>query len=168
MKKNTGYSLMELMITVALIGIVSALAISPLLQDVPQHKVNNDIILVNQAIRTAKSTAIRTSETTTIDFSSADSAYGSKGGRILVRDNSGAIIKDFILNNGVLYNSTASTIASNKVIFNFKGQPVDSTGSTAGFDSSNNTVAVSAYNGTSAVATRILTVNPLTGSVEIN
>lgn len=168
MSKNKGFSLLELIITSVIIVVVSTIAISPLMDDVPEQKVRNDIILVEQAIKRAKSIAVRTSETVTVDFSSATAAYNGQGGRILIKNSDGTVVEDYILDSNVFYNPEYSTIENNQIIFDYKGQPVDSSGTTSGFSTDSNTVIISAYQGERNTANKTLMVRPFTGTVEID
>ena len=168
MKNFPAFSLLELLITCVMIGVIATMAISPVLQDLPQHKVNNDIMTVEQALTIAKSLASKVSGTVIVDFSQATSNNGDNGGLIQIKDNNGTMLKSFSMNKNVLYNSGSSTIANNEVWFNFKGQPMDSSGSISGFTSSSNTIVISYCSGGNCIASDSLEINPLTGSIDIN
>ncbi|OGI00619.1 MAG: hypothetical protein A2Y25_04505 [Candidatus Melainabacteria bacterium GWF2_37_15] len=167
MNNKKGFSLLELMVTVVLIGIVSTLAISTVFRDLPAHQAKNGIITVEQALKTAKSIAAKISETVTVDFALASSNNGDKGGIIQLKDSTGAVITIFALNKNVQYNAGSSTIVNNKVIFDFRGQPVDATGDVSGFDTTCNTIAIS-YKDNGVLASETIRVNPLTGSVDVD
>lgn len=143
------------MIVVVILGVVACLAISPMLGDMAQHEAKAGIFMAQQAILTGKSTASRLSQSITVDFSAS--------GVIRIKESDGTVLNTYTLEENVLYDSGHSTLVGRKVIFNFRGEPVDVTGSTAGFTTANNTVAVSCND-----ASYTLQINPVTGSVDVN
>lgn len=168
MFKRKGFTILELIIASVILGVVATMAISPVFGDLPEHKVNNDIITVEQALKMTKSEATKTSSLIITDFAQAASNNGDTGGLIQVKDSDGTVLRSFSMNKNVLYNSGASTIANNQVRFDYKGQPVDKFDGVRGFEESSNTISISFYNKQGAAATKSLEVQPVTGNIKIN
>ena len=168
MRKHKGFSLVELIIATIVVGVVASMAMAPVFGDLPEHKVKNDIITVEQALKIAKSEAAKTSDTVTADFALAASNNGEHGGLIQIKASDGVVLTSFSLNKSVLYNSGASTIANNQVRFDYRGQPIDSLGDVSGFTTAANTIAISFHDKHGIAATETLKVQPLTGNIKID
>ncbi len=159
---HKGFSLLELIIISVIIAVISTMAISGIMGDIPQHKIKNDLITVEQALKTAMSTAIKTSGTITADFNGA--AQGSSLGIIEIKNSDGNILDSFALNENIFYNPSDSSVENNMIKFDFKGRPVDSSGTTEGFDYAVNKVSISFYKNTTPVATGSIRIEPITAN----
>ncbi|OGI25417.1 MAG: hypothetical protein A2287_06685 [Candidatus Melainabacteria bacterium RIFOXYA12_FULL_32_12] len=169
MRKNSkqAFTLLEVLITFVIAGIIALMAIPTLMGQIKDWQVKEDILKVEQAIKEARSNAITRSRTCLIDFSQASTSNGQDGGLVQVKQGNGTLISQFYLSKNVLYNSTSSTISSNVIRFDFRGQPVDSSGATSGFTTSTNQVTISYYKGSTALASKSTTVTPVTGYAKI-
>ncbi|HSA06464.1 MAG TPA: hypothetical protein P5556_04735 [Candidatus Gastranaerophilales bacterium] len=168
MKKYKAYTVVELIITAVVITVIASIAISPVLKDLPEHKVKNDIITIERSLKIGKSEATKTSGTVIVDFSQATTNNGENGGLIQIKDSEGTVLDSFFLTKNALFNPESSTIANNEVRFDFKGQPVDSAGSTDNFTTFSNTIVISYYKDGNPIASKSLKISPVTGSVEID
>lgn len=168
MNKNTGFTLLELLITVLILGIISMLSISTVLSQVPGFKVKEDIKNVEQIIKKARSSAIKKSCTINADFSKALTNNGENGGIIEIKEQDGTVLDSVTLSHNILINTALTNIQNNNIAFDYRGQPLDNTGSSDGFDNTNNKVTISYYDGTTAKSTESLTVLPMTGNISDN
>lgn len=168
MKSRKGYSLTELLTALVIIGVISTIATSNLLTNIHKHTVQNDIMQVEQAIKLARSNAVKTSSIIEADFTKATTNNGDDGGIIEIKKSDGAVLTSVALSKNVQLNSTGSTIANKKIIFDFRGQPIDSTGDTDGFTDSNNKVTISYYRNSSPVFSKSLSVKPMIGDINNN
>lgn len=160
--KKSGFSLIELLITVALISVVSTMAIGTIFVDIPEHKVQDGLKDVEQIIKQAKSIAMRESTTIIVDFSSAASNQGDNGGLIEIEASDGTVFASYYLKKDVVFDSGSSTISGSELRLDYFGQPVDNAGAVTGFTDSNNTIALN-Y---SDVYTETIQIEPVTGNID--
>lgn len=165
MKIHSGFTLLELLVTFVILGIISLLAINGTIQQIPDFKVKEDVETVEQALKIARSTAIKKSCIIEADFSKASGNNGENGGIIEVKDQNGNIYESFVLNHNVYLNPSATTLENNVVDFDYRGTPIDNSGSAEGFDSSNNTVSISYYDGYNIKVSKNLKILPMTGNI---
>jgi Tfp pilus assembly protein FimT len=165
LEHKKAFTLMELLVIFVIIGILSLIGIPGLMSQLKDFQVKEDMMKVEQAIKEARSTAITASSTHLIDFSEANTNHGTNGGLIKVKKADGTVISELYLTKGVLYNSGSSNIASNVIRFDFKGQPVGSSGLTSEFTDSNNRVTISYISGTTPLVSKSLIVSPVTGYI---
>ncbi|EKE04148.1 MAG: hypothetical protein ACD_20C00101G0001 [uncultured bacterium] len=163
-----GFTMLEALITLVIIGVLSLIAVPSLMHQIKDWRVKEDSLIVEQAIKEARSNAITRSRTCLLDFSQAATHNGTNGGLVQVKQNDGTVISQFYLSDNVLYNNSASTISGDEIRFDFRGQPVDSSGATSGFTTSTNQVTISYYSGSTAIASKSITVTPVTGYTIIN
>lgn len=168
MKKTTGFTLLELLITILIIGLISSFAISSVLTQIPNFKVKEDIKSVEQALKKARSSAIKKSCIINADFSKAFSNNGEEGGIIEIKDTNGTLLDTVALSHNSLLNTSLSTIQNNIVSFDYRGQPVDSSGLVDGFNAANNKITISYYGGSTPKFSASLIVLPMTGNISRN
>ena len=168
MKKTTGFTLLELLITILIIGLISSLAVSSVLTQIPNFKVKEDIKSVEQALKKARSIAIKKSCIINADFSKALNNNGEEGGVIEIKDTNGTVLDSVALNHNSLLNASLSTIQNNIVAFDYRGQPVDSNGLVDGFNATNNKITISYYDRSSPKFSRSLIILPMTGNISDN
>lgn len=168
MRKNykEGFTFLEAIITVVIIGVIALMGIPALLDQLKDFQVKTDISKVQQAVKEARSSAITRSSICKVDFSQANVNHGDEGGLIQVKNNSGTVLSEIYLSRNVLYDSSSSTIENDILSFDFKGQPITSTGVPADFTQSNNTVTISYYKGSTPVASKSFRVIPVTGFID--
>ena len=165
---STGFTLFELLITVFIAGLISLLAISNVLSQIPNFKVKEDIKSVEQALKKARSSAIKKSCIINADFSKALNNNGENGGIIEITEQDGTVLDSVTLNHNSLLNQSSSTIQNNIVAFDYRGQPLDSTGATDGFNNTNNGITISYYDGSDPKFSESLTILPITGNISKN
>ncbi len=83
---------------------------------------------MEQALKEARSNAIKKSCTVNADFSNAVGNNGQNGGIIEIKDPDGTVLDSVILSHNIYLNTASSTIQDNKVFFDYRGEPVDSSG----------------------------------------
>lgn len=159
-----GFTLLELLTVVVIIGIIATTALSTVWRAIPEHTLKEDARAIEQFLIKAKSTAIKQSGVVIVDFSAASTNHTPNGGIITMLDIDNNTLDALILNRNVLINSNSTV--DGELIFNYQGRPVDSTYSAAGFTESNNTLVFSYYKKTTPLHSKTLTISPLTGNVE--
>jgi len=134
MRNKTGFTLMELMVTMAIIAIIAAIAVPNFMGWLPRHRLSTSTRDVYNAVQTAKIRAVRENATTVVTFNAGDGSYViflDNGDGTADADANG--IPDG-LNDGV-QNGTESTLlegqlasdvqiaAANTISFNARGFP---------------------------------------------
>ncbi|OGH99919.1 MAG: hypothetical protein A2039_08770 [Candidatus Melainabacteria bacterium GWA2_34_9] len=168
MKKHIGFTLLELLITVFIAGLISLLAINSVLSQIPNFKVKEDIKTVEQVLKKARSNAIKKSCVINADFSKALNNNGENGGIIEITEQDGTVLDSVSLSRNSLLNPSSSTIQNNIVAFDYRGQPLDNTGVTDGFNNTNNRITISFYGGSTPKFSESLTILPITGNISKN
>lgn len=165
--KKTAFTLMELLVTIFVISVLSFVVLNNVLAQIPELKTQEDIKTLEQALKQARSSAIKISSTVKVDFSTAARRHESyRGGEIKIKKTDGTVISSIYLNENVLYNTSKSSIENSVVWFDFRGQPVDESGLTNEFTTNNNKITISYYDGDAVKASRSLRITPLTGALE--
>jgi len=79
---SRGYSMVELSVTVALIGILAALAIPSIRRLVPRYKFNTSVAMLQSEVNNARLTAISRNHEMKIVFSDSDDSYTMAEGNL--------------------------------------------------------------------------------------
>ena len=82
MHKNSGFTFTELMVTIAVIGILAALAIPNFISWLPNYRLKSGAEEIQSTLQLARITAIKENATATVDFNTANETYrASVGGQ---------------------------------------------------------------------------------------
>ena len=82
MRKDTGFSLLELMVVIGIIAILSTIAIPGIIQWLPKHRIGNAALDVKSTLEFARSNAIKTNSAVIVAFDN-DSLTVTSGGTTL-------------------------------------------------------------------------------------
>jgi type IV fimbrial biogenesis protein FimT len=135
---NKGFTLAEVVVTLAILGIMATIAIPSFMSWLPKHRLQTSVRQIYDDLNLAKMEAVKRNTDVFIQFSPTNETYSV----ILDSNNSGALdggdtpLKSNIaLENGVNINNTG--FASNTVGFNNRGMTVG--GATGNINLSNPT-----------------------------
>ena len=127
MKKNSGYTLMELMVTIAIIGIMSAIAIPNVISYLPKHRLNGGARDVYSAMQYARLKAVKERTPVSIIFNTgADSftVFDDANGNGTI-DGGDTVLKTGNMPSDVdITNATIFTGLNTWCGFNTRGLPV--------------------------------------------
>ncbi len=129
MRKNNGFTLMELMVTIAIIAIISVTTIPSLIGVFPRIRLSTGARDVHDAVQLAKIRAVKQNASTVLAISIANGSYA-----LFVDNGAGAGIADDGIQNGteatILQDQvptdvqiTGTTFGANTIIFNTRGFP---------------------------------------------
>jgi prepilin-type N-terminal cleavage/methylation domain-containing protein len=68
MRKDTGFSLLELMVAIAIVAILSTIAVPGIIQWLPKHRVGSAARVVKSTLEFARSNAIKRNTEVRVDF----------------------------------------------------------------------------------------------------
>jgi type IV fimbrial biogenesis protein FimT len=68
MRKDTGFSLLELMVAIAIVAILSTIAVPGIIQWLPKHRVGSAARVVKSTLEFARSSAIKRNTEVRVDF----------------------------------------------------------------------------------------------------
>ncbi|MDD3012075.1 MAG: prepilin-type N-terminal cleavage/methylation domain-containing protein [Candidatus Gastranaerophilales bacterium] len=162
--KTKGFTLFEVLITCVIVGAVACIAIPQIMPYLSEFTLNKNTQTLEQSVKEARSTALKKSRLIYIDFSQAATNHDDSGGLIQIKQNDGTVISESYLDKNILFDSSSSTIANNKVTFDYMGQPVGDSNLPENFTESNNTITVK--NNDSALS-KSITISPITGATSI-
>jgi type IV fimbrial biogenesis protein FimT len=75
MHKNSGYTLTELMVTIAVVAILASLAIPNFVAWLPNYRLRSGAEEIQSTLQLARITAIKENSTVTVDFNTANETY---------------------------------------------------------------------------------------------
>ena len=75
MHKNSGFTITELMVTIAVIAILASLAIPNFLAWLPNYRLRSGAEEIQSTLQLARITAIKENSTVTVDFNTANETY---------------------------------------------------------------------------------------------
>ncbi|MEW5820083.1 MAG: prepilin-type N-terminal cleavage/methylation domain-containing protein [Cyanobacteriota bacterium] len=158
MKKN-GFTLLELLVTILIIGIVVGISTLPALTLVAKNKLNNAATSVKQMVQEAQSYA--TTKSTNINLIFSDSS-------ISIQTEDGTDLNTYNFEDNIKFDSTNSGFDNNTLIFNYKGSPVDASGDSNSFsaDDLKFTLCYHSSNNDTCKYSKTLYVAPITGTVK--
>ena len=142
------------------------MAVSSALSDIPQHRVNDALIDVEQIIKQAKSIAVRESRTIITDFSSATANHNDDGGLIQIKQTDNTVILSVYLYKNILFSAGGSTVDSSEIRFDYLGQPIDYTNDVSGISDSNNLITINYSKNGNTCCARSLRIEPVTGNID--
>ena len=157
--RNNGFTLMELMVTVLIIGVVVSISLMTSNGFIGKNKLNNAITSTKQLIQEAQSYA----KTKSINMQVVFSSNG-----VTVQSEDGDSYNQYDFEDNVFYSPDNSTIDSEILTFNFKGSPLGSDGEIGTFTNSVNSITL-CYSGDSSTCKydKTILVAPLTGATSI-
>ncbi len=86
MRKDSGFTLTELMVTIAVVAILASLAIPNFIAWLPNYRLQSGAEEIQSTLQLARVTAIKENATATISFNTANETYvASVGGQIFRR-----------------------------------------------------------------------------------
>ena len=75
MRKNSGYTITELMVTIAVFAILASLAIPNFIAWLPNYRLRSGAEEIQSTLQLARITAIKENSTVTVDFNTANETY---------------------------------------------------------------------------------------------
>jgi type IV fimbrial biogenesis protein FimT len=75
MRNNSGYTITELMVTIAVIAILASLAIPSFIAWLPNYRLRSGAEEIQSTLQLARITAIKENSTVTVDFNTANETY---------------------------------------------------------------------------------------------
>ncbi len=86
MRKNSGYTLTELMVTIAVIAILASLAIPNFIAWLPNYRLRSGAEEIQSTLQLARVTAIKENATATVTFDTANETYRASVGGQTIRE----------------------------------------------------------------------------------
>jgi len=125
---NKGFTLTELTVTIALLGIMSAISIPSYFSWLPRHRLQTSVRHIYDDMNMARSRAVRTNADIGIEFNTTNETY-----RIFIDANQNQTFDtgDTVLSSATLENDidiTGSTFTSHTYGFNSRGMSAGTTG----------------------------------------
>jgi len=126
---NKGFTLIELTVTLALLGIMSAISIPSYFSWLPRHRLQTSVRHIYDDMNMARSRAVKTNADIGIQFNTSNENY-----RIFIDANQDQTLVDTVdtvLSTGTLENDvdiTGSTFTNNTYGFNSRGMSAGGTG----------------------------------------
>jgi type IV fimbrial biogenesis protein FimT len=125
---NKGFTLIELTVTIALLGIMAAISIPSYFSWLPRHRLQTSVRHIYDDMNMARSRAVKTNADVGIQFIPSNETY-----RIFIDANQDQTFDtgDTVLSTGTLENDvdiTGSTFTSDTYGFNSRGMSAGTTG----------------------------------------
>jgi prepilin-type N-terminal cleavage/methylation domain-containing protein len=161
--KHKGFSLLELLVTLVIIGVVVGVASIPLLQFLSKQKLQQSAIVVGQVIQEAQNYARSRSTQSRVVFSDTTATIEVKNPELTFSE-----VSQIQLDDNIAYDSTNSGLSNSTLYFSFKGAPLtDQTAEESDFTVQDGIIALCYYTGNPTNCNRTMTiqVTPLTGIV---
>lgn len=113
---EAGYTLVEMAVTVAIVGILAAIAVPTFKGLMPKIRLNNDTMLLSNEVALSRVRAIAKSTRFRLAFSTADNSYA-------IQRESGGVFSSIATTrlNGSRFVSVANFISANEVIADTNG-----------------------------------------------
>jgi len=123
-----GFTLLEITVTLAILGIISAISIPSYYSWLPKHRLQTSVRKIYDDLNMARSRAVRTNTDIGIEFNISNDTY-----RVFVDTNNNQIFDEgeTVISTGTLENDvdiTDSTFTSNTYGFNSRGMSAGTTG----------------------------------------
>jgi len=161
---KTGFTLFEVLITFAIIAAIACMTIPQILPYITEYSLNKNAQYLEQTIKEARSLAIKKSCLVYIDLSQATTNHDEFGGLVQIKQNDGTVLSENYLDKNIFFDSASSTIANNKIFFDYLGEPVGNLNKPENFTEPNNKISVK-YERSNLL--RSITISPITGATSI-
>jgi len=109
-KQNNGFTLIEMLVTVILIGVIAAIAAPNFLGLLNRNRVNASLDEIEGAIKEAQKQAMRTSKSCTIDIDDSSDSIQTDNGISGATTTPNCLLSNRILNDRIRFNSNATTV----------------------------------------------------------
>lgn len=125
---NKGFTLTELTVTLALLGIMSAISIPSYFSWLPRHRLQTSVRQIYDDMNMARSIAVKTNKNIGIQFDTSNENY-----KIFIdedQDQTYGSVEE-VISTGTLasdVNITGSTFTNNTYVFNSRGMSAGTTG----------------------------------------
>ena len=125
---NKGFTLTELTVTLAILGIISAISIPSFFSWLPRHRLKTSVRHIYDDMNMARSRAVKTNTDVGIAFNTSNENY-----RVFIDTDQNQTLDagETVLSNGTLENGVdilSSTFTSNTYGFNSRGMSAGTTG----------------------------------------
>lgn len=117
MKKNAGFTLMELMITIAIIGTLSAIAVPNMISWRNNMQFNSSVRMIKTAIESARMNAIKSNMPARVNFNVGGNTFNTVKWDIAANAFAAAVPNTLPPGTTI----SASTFAGNQLQFNSRG-----------------------------------------------
>ena len=142
MKKNAGFTLVEMVVVVAIIAVLAAVAVPAYMSYIPKYRLNSASQELQGDTQMAKLQAVKNGVVVTIGFNVAGDTYemfyddgaGANAGNGIKNDDEQGI-KTVAMPQGI--NITGTTFPNNAIRFNSRGLPVSFTAGTVTMQNQN-------------------------------
>ena len=119
MRKDSGFTLIELMVVIAIIGVLCAIAIPNFLNWLPKHRVGSAARTVMSTLEFARINAIKTNADVTVNFGWANESLTVESGGTTLRTRglpAGVNLQDIDLGDSVTFNGHGFSDESGGVV----------------------------------------------------